>query len=339
MKRKISKYINLIEKEWPGTVPPKLKDALKALREALGNIAEKRSPAAKETRAEAVKTAGLAATLGRQYFDILALIRKVLISHDLFFLSRQVTYHISVDAELPDVFADPDQVQFLFSQMVEHLIKRSARSSRLSVVLKKYMLRGGPGIEITFSTSDRYLTEKDQQEFLSGLFQGGEDKISGVSLTSCRTLALRESGQLWVDVPKTSNPVYHLALPSTEQATALSDTGQQTFKYDILISNYSTVRKRFGIRKSVSLLSQIEHYIRSLVRYPIDMVMSLGDKGMITTIYETPRGTAQSVASRISERLGSEKFCIGKKMVDISFSYRLSPLSQISPARNKAGHS
>lgn len=337
MKKKVAKYIDLIEREWQGPVSPELKDALETLRSAAGKPAGKKAPSAKGLRVESAKPEFIAP--GRHYFDVLALIRKALLSHDLLFLSRQVTYHISVDADLPDVFANPDQVQFLFSQMIEHLVKRSACGSRLSVALKKYMLRGGAGIEMTFTTSDRYLTEKDQNEFLSGLFQGGEDKISGVSLTSCRTLALREFGQLWVDVPKALNPVYHLALPSTEQAGAVSDAGQQTFKYDILISNFSTMRRRFGIRKSASLLSQIEHYIRSLVRYPIDMVLSLSDKGMITTIYETPKGTAQSVASRISERLGSEKFYIGKKAVEVSFSYRLSPLSQLPLTRNRSGHS
>lgn len=338
-KQKAFKHLESLEKEWPGQMTPELKAAFSTLRDALSKpVSGKLSPE-KESKTEPPKIQLPFKQGSREYFDALSLLRRVLISHDLLFLSRQVTYHIAVDAELPNTLANPDQVQFLFSQLMEHLVKRSSRASRISIQFRKYSLRGGPGVEISFSTADRYLTEKDQNDFLSGLFQGGEDKFSGVSLTGCRTLALNEYGQMWVDIPKPSHPIYHLALPSTEQVATLPQAAQQTFKYDILISNYSDVRKRFGIRKSVSLVAQIENCVRSLVRYPIDMVMSLGEKGMITTIYETPKGTAHSVASRISTKLGSEKFCIGKKHVAVAFSYRLSPLAQLPITRAKTEQS
>jgi len=166
-----------------------------------------------------------------------------------------------------------------------------------------------------------------QEALLAEVFEGRPDKVSGVSLQDCRQTVIRQMGQLWIDFAKPHRPLYRLALPSSERASPEEKSAYQTFKYDISISNYSDVRKRFGMRKSRSLLAQIEHSVRALVRYPIDMVMSLGERGMVTAIYETQRGAAQSVASRISQRLGSEHFKIGKKPVSIAFSYRLSPLS------------
>lgn len=317
--------LGTLEKGWPGQLSPDVQSAFAQLREALKQF----SPGLSSLTA--TSTSPLAkGGAGPSYFNALDLIRHVLKAQDLLFLSRQVTYHIVTSSDTPQAWADADQVQHAFSQIVEHLVRRAVRSSRLSISLSTFSLRNSPALEISFSNIDRNLSDVDHHDFLTRLFQDGIDDISGVSLSDCRQIAIRQQGQLWVDFPKPNKPVYHLVVPTSQEAAAEAPTAQQTFKYDISISNYADVRKRFGIRKSYSLVTQIEHYIRSLVRYPIDVVMALNDKGIITTIYETQRGTAQSVASRISQRLGSEIFRIGKKNVDLAFSYRLSPLSTLS---------
>lgn len=316
--------LDFIEKAWPGIPPPNVREAFVELRAALAKIAPPIAPAAAWPPAEGGRA---------RHFDVLDLVRRILAAHDLLFLSRQVTYHVATSADLPMAWADVGQMQFVFSQIIEHLVRRAARASRISIGLAPFALRSGPGLEVAFSSTDRHVGDVDRNAFLAELFQERVDEVSGVSLSDCRQVVARQHGQLWVDFPKPNRPVYHLALPLSQEAQAQAVPAQQTFKYDISISNYADVRKRFGIRKSHSLVTQIEHYVRSLVRYPIDVVMALGDKGIITTIYETQRGTAQSVASRISQRLGAETFRIGKRPVEIAFSYHLSPLSPSTAKR------
>lgn len=331
--------LEMLEKNWPVAPDPVVADAFSRLKSALRNL---KSPGIASTQkasdgafADVHPSWPQTDQPGPVRFDPLSLIRQVLMAHDLLFLSRQVTYHIASEMDLPSVWADADKVQFVFSQLVEHLVRRSARGRRIDIGFRKFTLRGGDGLEINFAGADKHLGDKDEKGFITELLQGRVDEVSGVSLADCRQVIVRQQGQLWVDFPKPGTPIYHIILPATEQTAAMERASQQTFKYDISISNYASMRKRFGIKKSQSLVLQIEHYVRSLVRYPIDMVMAIGDKGVITTIYETQRGTAQSVASRISERLGSEKFRIGKKSVDISFSYHLSPLSPSPMARQR----
>jgi len=318
--------IDILEKNWPGPLNAEVRTAFEHIRENLGKVKETAS--AKEDWPPDSKP-------GPKYFDPLEIMRRVLMAHDLLFLGRQVTYHIAADSELPRVFADEDQVRYIFVQLIEHLVRRSARQSSIKIAFKAVSLRGGEGVEIAFSATDKHINSSNQEAFLSSLFGDKPDEISGVSLSDCRVASLRQNGQLWIDFIKDAKPLYHLALPTSERPAVEEKSSQQTFKYDISISNYPSVRKRFGIKKSQSLVSQIEHYVRSLVRYPIDMVMSVGDKGVITTIYETQKGAAQSVASRISERLGLEKFRIGKKDVDVMFSYRLAPLAHLMLTQKK----
>ncbi|MFH1829864.1 MAG: hypothetical protein ABH871_03705 [Pseudomonadota bacterium] len=270
--------------------------------------------------------------------DPLDLIKQVLRSQDMLFLSRQVAYHIASEAELPDAWANTDQVRLVLSKLMEHIVKRSPRRSNISINLKEFSLRCGPGVEFKIISTDRLLEKMDRSAFMASLFTANIDSESGVSLTECRESILRQRGRFWVDLPKTNQPVYHVVLPTSEEVANVERAEHYTFKYDILISNFAAVRKRFGICKSQSLVEQIEHYVRSLVRYPMDMVMSVGEEGIITTIYETEGGIAESVASRISQRLGREIFRIGKNTVELTFKYHLSAL-KVTPANHrKAAH-
>ena len=320
--------LDFLEQRWPGAATPEVAGAFADLRAAIDRLQATEASAHHDNWPPGEES-------GPRHFDALDLVRRVLMAHDLLFLSRQVTYHIAASSELPQAWADADQVQYAFSQIVEHLVRRAARSSRISISLAPFSLRSGPGIEISFAGVDRHLEETDRNAFLTELFQGQADAVSGVALTDCRQVVVRQRGQLWVDFPKPNRPIYHLVLPISQESAAAVPSAQQTFKYDIAISNYADVRKRFGLRRSQSLIAQIEHYVRALVRYPIDVVMALSDKGVITTIYETQRGTAQSVASRISQRLGGETFRIGKTPVEIAFSYHLSPLASVPSGRAK----
>jgi hypothetical protein len=153
-------------------------------------------------------------------------------------------------------------------------------------------------------------------------------------ILACREALVKEGGQLFVEVPEPTQTVFRILMPTIE-ATNAAIGDHKIFKYDIAIKNIANVRKRFGIKKSESLVSQIEGFVRSLVRHPIDIVTAAHDKGTITAIYEIEKGAAQSVASRISARLGSEKFQIGKKAVDLNFSYNLSALPSV-PFRHLA---
>lgn len=269
-------------------------------------------------------------------FDPLDLFRRALMSQDMLFLSRQVTYHLAAAAGDLEVYADSDQIYLALTRLIEHIVRRAPRGSSIEIGLKPFALRSGPGIEIDISCQDRFLDHPDGQPLLTALLTEAVDPHSGVALSQCQETVRSQRGRLWADIPKPHQIIYHAILPSSPESAHHGGLESQAFKYDIFISNYASVRKHYGIRKSQSLVEQVELYVRSLVRYPMDMVMSVWDKGMITTIYETQLGAAESVASRISQRLGREEFRIGKKPVELSFRYHLAPLSRMTGVSDKA---
>lgn len=266
----------------------------------------------------------------------LEMVRRTLAGQDMLFLSRQVAYHLSAASELPKIWTDPDHAMFVLGKLLEHIVKRAPRRSNISMELSTHSLRSGTGVEVRVHSTDNHLEKVEASAFMSTLYSPKPDEVSGIILAELREAALRMHGRMWADLPRPANPVYHLLLPTTQGAAEQPRTEHQTFKYDIQITNYASVRKRFGIKKSLALVEQVERFVKSLVRYPMDMVMSAGEKGMITTIYETQGGGAESVASRISKRLGSERFHIGRRPVELTFQYRLQALG-VTPAGRANG--
>jgi hypothetical protein len=251
------------------------------------------------------------------------MLRRTFSAHDLLFLRKQITYHIAASAGMPNVFADGDRIQAATASLLEYMAMHASRGSRIDVKLQEIPLRSGAGIEISFYGNDPSLRTTDKTNFVHRMYES--DAEDGHVLINCRELVSSQGGQMWADLPNPRQPVYRMVLPTYEGARE-HDKPTKMFKYDISIINYANVRKRFGIKKSLMLVGQIEMYVRALVRHPIDIVTAVREKGIITTIYESPKGAAQSVASRISQRLGSEEFRIGKKAVDLSFRYQLSQL-------------
>lgn len=271
-------------------------------------------------------------------FDLLELVRRVLMTQDMLFLSRQVTYHISAQPDLPKVMADSEQVKLAFTNLFSRIVKRSPRGGSLSILLKEFTLRTGRGVRMSLSALDREMMDKDSSLILNALFDKKDADETGVSLAHCREIVQKQQGQMWAELQVANQPTYHIVLPISQGLPRISQQNHQTFKYDITIANYSLLRKSFGIKKSLYLVEQIEHYIRTLVRYPIDMVMAIPEKGIITTIYETQQGAAESVSSRISQRLGKEEFRIGRKPVSVVFHYNLSPFHPQNIAREVESH-
>lgn len=302
----------IVERVWPTSKSGDVARLFEALRAALEPKAVPAAPA-KPRRPR-----------GTQRIDLLDMLRRTFTSHDLLFLRKRITYHIAASSTLPAVFVDPDRVQAALTSLVEYVTMHTPRGGRIGIHVGEIKLRSGPGVQVSFASKDDALYDTDKMAFMNRMYEAHAPE--GAALVSCREIISSQGGQMWADLPEPGRPTYFMVLPSSEVAAQMQERPQTMFKYDIAISNYANIRKRFGIKKSLMLVGQIEMYVRALVRHPIDIVSSARERGVITTIYESPSGAAQSVASRISQRLGTEEFHIGKRVVDCTFRYQLSKL-------------
>lgn len=299
--------IAFLESQWPGKPSREIKEAFAALK----GILKKEAPKGRE-RAEAGAPP--------KHFNILDVVRRTCATHDFLFLSRQLTYHIAAAAETRRSSGRESQIEAIISELIGHIARRAPRGSQIDIEIKETTLKQNPAVELLFRAADEKTEGLDKTAFLK--------QLSESPIIACKEALLKEGGQFSADLPEPRRPVFKVVLKTIE-AERLAAGDHEVFKYDIAIKNITSVRKRFGIKKSQSLVHQIEEFVRLLVRHPIDIVTSMYDRGIITAIYETQKGAAQSVAGRISSRLGAEKFKIGKMQVDLDFGYRLSALPAI----------
>jgi len=268
------------------------------------------------------------APLAPSSLDPLELIKRSLAEKDSVMLGRQVSYRLSTVESLPPLWAEANEVLETLESMLSHLAGRAIRKSAISISLREFSLRSGRAVEFAFETTDRFFKEGEDREFITRLFDGSDDQESGVSLARLRERVMNQHGRLWADPPLYNRIKYHIVFPSSEEVVNLQMSGQEAYRYEICMINYASIRKSFGIKKSSGLIEQIERYVKSLVRHPIDMVTSDPERGSLTVVYEAQHGAAESVSSRISKRLGRETFHIGKKTVDLDFKYDLTTLSR-----------
>lgn len=263
------------------------------------------------------------------HFDMMNQVQQVCSTHDILFLQKQLHYHISASADLPKVYANPEQILLVLSNLISNAVKYAPRGSDIEIKIKEVSLRQGAGVEVTVVNASEDFTERDRYHIFEKFYKGKDGERgsgSGLGLAICREILQQSHGQLWVDIPAKGRVAFAFVLPCAEIKGAAKQAIHQTFKYDITVANYGALRTKFGPEKSELLLAQVEEYVRKLVRYPVDVVTAFEQSGIISTIYETEEGHASSVATRISQKLGSEHFRIGKEDISITFQYRLSAL-------------
>ncbi len=263
------------------------------------------------------------------HFDILQQIQQVCSTHDQLFLQRQLRYKVTASADLPQVFANPDQIFVVLSHLLSNAIKFSPRSGEIDVKVKEVSLRQGTGVEVSVVNASENFTEKDRYRIFERFYStksANNTPAAGLGLAVCRDISQKSGGQLWVDIPSKGKVAFTFVLPCTEINFPLKEADHRTYKYDISISNYEELREEMGDGKFSALLVRIEEEVRSLVRHPIDVVAAFEAHGVVSVIYETMEGNASSVATRISKKLGTGEFKGSKSPVPVTLKYHLSLL-------------
>jgi hypothetical protein len=263
------------------------------------------------------------------HFDILQQVQHVCTTHDQMFLQRQLRYRVTASADLPKVFANPNQIFVVLSHIISNAIKYTPRSSEIEIRIKEVTLRQGAGVEVSVINESPNFTEKDRYQIFEKFYSNHPEdavKAPGMGLALCRDTVQRAGGQMWVDIPSKGKVSFAFVLPCADVLTKPRPKSHQTYKYDITIANYKELKDTIGVEKISMLLHRIEESVRKLVRYPIDVVAAFETNGVISTIYETQEGFASSVATRISQKLGEEDFKVGKTSVPVMFKYHLSVL-------------
>lgn len=313
--RMLVQNLRRLQKLWPGSIPQDIQSIFKEMEATLKDL-EGASALHEPT-----------ARLQRHFFPTMDLLRRVLATEDFLFLSRQITYHLIASSEIPDVFGAEDEILIGLTNLTVAISKILPRGASLEIKLEGVSMREGPGVAIRWSIEEIGLTDTQREQLLTRFYAShGADEETEGNFSAAREVFRKIHGQLWLEFPS-QKLVFHCLLPAFDVTRLPKVSAAVTYKCDVKLTDYPRIRQRFGIRRAQGLVTQIEILIKSLVRHPVDLVISFPAQGLVTTIYEAGEGASPSVVPRISQRLSKAVFRIGKKIVAPKFQYRLATLT------------
>lgn len=303
--------IDKLQSRWPQPVSKEVQSLFLRARKSLGDLQKPQ-----KTRVQKVR-----------FFDFLEAMHHVLKAHDLLFLSRHLIYHVVGTFDLPRAHGSSEEAVAILTELVVAAAKRASFHSKLEIQVKGVSLREGPAIQARFVYEVASLNEEERQKILERFFKGAEEGEDASDLAFCRAALRRVGGRLWLEFPKGHHVAFTFHWPGYAVSGVKQSKDYGTHKYDIVITDFTKIRQRFGVARAQKLVHLLEGFVRTLVRHPVDMVMAFPDQGMVTAIYESQEETASSVATRISQRLKKESFRLGTKNVMPHFRYQLSFLA------------
>lgn len=303
-----------IQSRWPHPMPQEVSRLFEQAQKCLHDLKKRAN--------------GQARCAKKNQFNFVDLIYQVLKTHDLLFLSRHLSYHVVTTTDLPLAYGSGEEALAVLTELLATTAKQAGFGSRLEIQVKGVQLREGPAVEVKFVYEGKVLSELDRQKILEQFYGKETGKKGDEGGIAYAKAALRRVGVgLWLEFPKETHIALTFNWPAFDISKAKLSTNFGTYKFDIWITDYNKIRQRFGIARARKLMTQIEAFVKMLVRYPVDMVIAFPAQGMITAIYDAQEGIASSVTTRISQRLKKEAFRLGRKNVTPHFRYRLSFLA------------
>lgn len=244
--------------------------------------------------------------------SLLETLRAALAKNDRIFLQRQLTYHVIGSTSLPDIKAPSKKLFDLLNALLLFAAGRSPARNKLEICLERAEDASQQGVAILLLAKDGASSSEPAETSLAGI----------ADINSCQKLVEGCGGALSYELLPHDQVRYRLFFPVESARQQMAD-GHRHYRYDIQITGFLALRKRYGVRKCAGLVHQVLHVVRSMVREP-DTLLENADVGTVTLFYETGEEGASSVSSRISQRLVREAFRIGKKREPIAFRYQLS---------------
>lgn len=307
--------LEYIANSWPGEMPRDIDAAFHSIRGVLLDLSSDRF-----LDQEPHKTR-------ENFVDILPTIKIMLNDFDKNLLCRQIRYHFAAPADLPPIHINKRMLEKSISMLLRHLAMNSMRGGRISISASEIAFRSGKAVLLDFQADDELFKAAAGSSLISRLYEQEDVPPELEEINRARGILLKEGGQMWIEKLPSNRISYRMILP-VDKKFAIQEKAEGVFRFDISLCDFNMKRKYFGINKSKSLVHQVENFIKRLVRYPMDMVISQDDAGVVSTIYEAPRGYASSVSNRISRSLAKEVFRVGRKPVDLKFRYKLTSLNE-----------
>ena len=153
----------------------------------------------------------------KEMSDMNSLLQRVLELRSYEFTIRNISLDMTLDTRLPLVWADPDQVQQVFFNVIknaEQAMIDSHGGGRLTVTTQSRP----DGVRVSIADSGPPIPAEVQRRIFDPFFTTKEPgEGTGLGLTICYGIVEEHGGRIWTENPAAGGAVFHIELPVGRQ--------------------------------------------------------------------------------------------------------------------------
>jgi len=245
--------------------------------------------------------------------------------------SKQIELAFHAPEEPLGVFADPDKVTQILLNLISNAIKYTSGPGQVAMTVREV------DSEVQFDVRDTgvgiapedlpKLFEKFQQfRRIAGV---GGSKGTGLGLAISKRLVELHGGRIWVDSAPGTGSTFSFTLPKyhVEEVfrqylrNGIEQAKRKQLRFSIVvfsITNFPSLKGRFGLEETGNLLREVERILRDAVRRQAgDVVVRWQRAELVVILAEVDKTGAEAIGSRLGRVVSSEAFRLSGEPVKL----------------------
>lgn len=127
--------------------------------------------------------------------------------------SKKQTLDVDIPQDLPAVYADPDQIQRVLTNLIDNAIKYTPTNGQISI---SALHRTTEKIQVSIRDTGLGIPSKNQKVIFEENFRLKRDQTEdgyGLGLALCQRIIRAHYGRIWVDSKQDEGSCFHFTLP------------------------------------------------------------------------------------------------------------------------------
>ncbi len=253
---------------------------------------------------------------------------------------KQITVENKIPGDVPEVYADSERINEVFTNLIGNAIKFSPKNSFISLNAesitkeisagqeRRYLLANvsDNGKGISAPDLDKIFNKFEQLE--TGLPQ--RERGTGLGLAICKEIVKLHKGEIWAESELGKGSTFFFALPIYNEEEYFLERILDEIKRArtnrcpvslvvLAIKNFQEIKTGLSADELLSLLFDLEAIAKKTVRRPNDIVIRFKKGEILAILADTHKEGAYALGARVRDLLQEYEFKSSRGSVKLHF--------------------
>jgi diguanylate cyclase (GGDEF)-like protein len=278
--------------------------------------------------------------LRRSLITTASLVSDVLRNFEGLFGEKQIIVENKISNELSQVYADPERIIEVFTNLIGNAIKFSPKNSRVTLnadVISKYISSDFERkyLRVSIADTGKGIASENLERIFDKFEQLDKDipqkeRGTGLGLSICREILKLHKGEIWVQSELGKGSTFYFSLPIFSDDEYFSERLSDEIKRAqfnriplslviLAIEDYEKINAQFSHDELLNILFQVEIIAKKTVRRPNDIVVRFKKGEILAILADTNKDGAYVLARRVQDALQEVEFKTPQGIIKLSF--------------------